>query len=146
QGSDDSMMFVALGGVVIDVVACPLALGHGVVGKFVKALAEKFGAGLPEVNYSHFAAAFGHRGYSAKALRVVGGLKAGAIGAKEGQQTRSQGRSGAGQFGKEQIIWVIVKDVLDPGVVLFDQGIERLNDFRMHLAEAGGAFNDWQSG
>ena len=90
QGPNDGVIFFAFGGVVIDIIAGPLTLGHGEAGKFVKGLAIKFRAGLAHKDELALAAAFGHRGDTGEALNVQGLLVTRAVGAKEGTQPWGQ--------------------------------------------------------
>src|SRR5690242_11567247 len=69
QRADDGVVFFALGRVVLDIVARPLAAGHREPGKLVKGLADKLRASPPAVNGLAAAAALGYRGDPRAALR-----------------------------------------------------------------------------
>ena len=89
QGANDRVVFFTFGGVVLDIVAGPLAFGYRKAGKFVEGLPGKFRASASKINHSGFAAAFGHRSDSRKTLGVARSLITGTIGAKEAQQPRA---------------------------------------------------------
>ena len=61
QGADYGMIFFAFDRVVFNIVTSPLGLGDREASKFMEALALKLGAGLPRIDDSAFAAAFGDR-------------------------------------------------------------------------------------
>src|SRR6266702_1758370 len=107
QGTNDRVKFFTFGCVVIDIVASPLALGKREAGKFVERLPVKFGAGVPKINHSGFAAAFGHRSDSAKTLGVARRLITRRIRAKEAQQPRGKRRSRTGEFVEPIGLWMI---------------------------------------
>src|SRR5207245_11642495 len=88
QRSNDCVIFFACASVVIDVVASPLAAGHGESSEFMETLPLKLGTGPPEINHSGFAAAFGHRTYAAEGLNVLSLRVPRAIGSKECREPR----------------------------------------------------------
>src|SRR5439155_25271276 len=113
QGTNDRVKFFTFGCVVIDIVASPLALGDREAGKLVERLPVKFGAGVPKINHSGFAAAFGHRSDSGKTLDVARSLITGTIGAKEAQQPRGQGGACTREFVEQIGLGMIVEDFFD---------------------------------
>src|SRR4051812_589099 len=88
QSANNGMVFFTFSRVVIDVVAGPLALADGEPGKLMEGLPVKLGAGLPEIDHSGFATAFGDRRNARKALNVAGQFEARTVSAKEGRQPR----------------------------------------------------------
>ena len=142
QGTNDRVKFFAFARVVLNIVASPLALGEREAGKFVEGLPVKFGAGVPRINHSGFAAAFGHRSDSAKTLGVARRLITRTIRAKEAQQPRGQRRTRTGEFVEQIGLRMILEDLLDVALVILDDGVEALDQPGIHLAQATAALDD----
>src|SRR6266702_2568750 len=117
QRSNDGVIFFAFASVVIDVVASPLAAGHGESSEFMETLPLKLGPGPPEINHSGFAAAFGHRTYAAEGLNVLSLRVPRAIGSKECREPRCHHRAGAGELAERRELRMIVEDFFDSLIV-----------------------------
>src|SRR5439155_1220822 len=146
QGTNERVKFFTFGRVVIDVVASPLTLGDREAGKLVERLPVKFGAGVPKIDHSGFAAAFGHRSDSGKTLDVAPSLITGTIGAKEAQQPRGQRGASTGEFAEQVGLGMIMEELFDTAVVIHDERVEGLDYLRIHLAQAAAAFDDGRVG
>src|SRR2546421_5710284 len=142
QAANDGVIFFALGGVIIDVVASPLALGDRETGKFMKGLPVELGTGSPDKDRFGFATTFGHWSDSGKALDVIGALITGTVGAKEGEQPGGHGGSGARQLVEQIGLRMSIKELLNARLILPDADIERLDQLGVHLEEAATAFDD----
>src|SRR6266704_536021 len=123
-------------------VASPLALGDREAGKLVERLPVKFGAGVPKINHSGFAAAFGHRSDPGKTLDVARSLITGTIRAKEAQQPRGQRGASTGEFAEQMGLGMSMEDLFDAALVIHDDRVEGLDYLRIHLAQAAAAFDD----
>ena len=98
QAADDGVVGLAARLVILNVVASPLALGHGEPGKLVESLPIKFGAGPAEVDRFAFATAFGDRRDPGEALDVGGFLEALAIGPEGGWRDEELAQAYANNF------------------------------------------------
>src|SRR4029077_16705750 len=99
------------------------------------ALAQKFRAGTTRINDSSFATASGHGCDARQTLYVGRSLVTGAICAKSHEQPRGQCGSSSRQMGEQLRVGMILKDFLNLLIVSFDDGMERLNDLGMPLAQ-----------
>src|ERR1019366_7912618 len=146
QRPNDGVVFFALVRVVLHIVARPLAVGDREAAKLVKGLPVKLGTSRASIDDSAFAAALGHRSDAGEALHVERRRIARAVGAKEGQEARCQRGARAGEAGEELDLRMGIEDSLDALLVVRNDGIERLNEPNVHLAQATPALDDGRVG